>query len=174
MIKNRTIAFFLFAITIVVVASCSILPHPNEKIIVGIWRPIRVEKIVDSSALQAANIHSADTVKNDPKPGKTASAGKGGGGAAGARQGANLDRLAQSEMRATLEMFANKTAVKNYPGNPLHATWKMKGKGTRIIAKGVTNKKKFVIDILSLQQDQMIVMEHAGIGDLKVTYVREK
>ena len=122
MIKNRTIAFCLFVIALFVVASCAIAPHPNEKIIIGIWKPVKVEKIIDSSALQAKNSHPGDTIRNDQKPGKSAIAGKSTGTGTEVRKGATLDRLSQSEMRATLEIFTNKTAIKNYPGKPMHAT----------------------------------------------------
>jgi hypothetical protein len=71
-----------------------------------------------------------------------------------------------------MEIFANKTAVKNFPGKPLHATWKMKGKGTKIVAKNVENKMKFTIEILEISKVQIVVIEHAPVGDVKITYER--
>ena len=73
-----------------------------------------------------------------------------------------------------MEIFSNKTAVKNYPGKPLHATWKMKGDGTRIVAKNVETKSKVVLEILEISKVQIVVLEHAHMGDLKITYEREK
>jgi hypothetical protein len=177
MTRTKLLPLSLFAIALFILASCSITSHPNEKIIIGKWQPMRVEKIVDSSALMAAGANAGDsTVKNDANPAKSASGKKGGGSGSGnvARKGATLDRLAQSEMRATLEINADKTAVKNFPGNPLRATWKMKGKGTRIVAKNKSTKQKFVIDIVDLSADEVIILEHAPVGDLRITYTRIK
>ena len=79
--RTRTIAISLFAIVLFAVTSCAIAPHPNEKIIIGIWKPARVEKIVDSSALQAAK----STVVND-----TVRKGDRGGGGGGCRRAGTL------------------------------------------------------------------------------------
>jgi len=54
----------------------------------------------------------------------------------------------------------------------MHATWKMKGNGTRIIAKNVEDKTKFVLDILEISMDQIVVVEHAPVGDVRITYER--
>ncbi len=165
--RNRIFTFFAFTVALFILASCGITSHPNEKIIVGTWRPVKVEKVVDSSALLAAQSASGGAVKPKSKPG-----GPAGEDNAGKRE-ATLDRLVQSEMRATMEIFANKTAVKNFPGNPLQATWKMKGRGTRIVAKGVENKRKFVIDILDITKERIEVIEHTPVGDIKIIYERQ-
>ena len=166
--RNRTLAACLFAIALFILTSCAVAPHPNEKIIVGTWKPVKVEQIVDSSALKASISHSSDSTRKNPKPGRSAVAG------GGNKKEATLDRLAQNEMRATLEIFADKTAIKNYPGKPLHATWKMKGRGKRLVGKNVDNKMKFVIDILEIRNEEVTVMEHAPVGDLKIVYKRLK
>ncbi len=166
--RPKTIASALFAIAVMILTSCAIAPHPNEKTIVGIWKPVKVEKIIDSSAVQAATPHSTAV------PGKGTKPGAEGVDPDAGKIAASVDRLVQTEMRATLEIFANKTAVKNYPGKPMHATWKMKGKGTRLVAKNLANKSKFVIDILEISQDEVIIVEHARMIDLKITYERQK
>jgi hypothetical protein len=167
MTLNKYLNLVGFLIAIGILASCAIAPHPNEKIIVGTWRPVKAEKIVDSSALQAAATLAGNSGQKQSKDGRPA----GDGGAS--RKEATLDRLVQSEMRATMEIFANHTAIKNFPGKPLHATWKMKGKGTRIVAKNVENKMKFTIEILEINKEQIVVIEHAPVGDVKITYERQ-
>jgi hypothetical protein len=167
MTKNKIIVFFTIAIAAIVMTSCSLTMHPNEKMIVGTWRPVKVEKVVDSSALQA------NTAMSDNSKQKAAKQGRPTGEGGVSKKDVSLDRLVQSEMRATMEIFHNKTAIKNYPGKPMHATWKMKGKGTRIVAKNVENKMKFVIDILEISDEQIVVLEHAVIGDVKITYERQ-
>jgi hypothetical protein len=171
--KHLIITLCTLAIASFLITSCSISPHPNEKIIIGTWRPVKVEKVVDSSALQAASARQEASGQAADTTRKTSRGGGQSGDNAAARKEAALDRLIQSEMRATMEIFPNKTAVKNYPGKPLHATWKMKGKGTRIIGKGVENKVKFVIVIEEISKEQIVILEQAPLGDLRITYERQ-
>ncbi|MEI6681121.1 MAG: hypothetical protein WCO44_00760 [Bacteroidota bacterium] len=172
--RNKTLGLSLVAIALFLMTACAVVPHPNEKIIVGLWKPVKVERVIDSSALLAAHPHAGDTTAKAAVPGKPGAPGKAGEAGAAARRGANLEHLQQIEMRATLEIFANKTAIKHYPGKPLNATWKMKGKGTRIVAKNLATKSKFVIDIEDISQDRLVIMEHAQSVDVRVTYERQK
>jgi hypothetical protein len=167
MMKNSLLNITAFLLIVIFAASCAIGTHPNEKIIIGTWRPVKVEKIVDSSAIQAAATLQPNSGK---KPG-TARPGADGGAAN--RKDAELDRLVQMEQRATMEIFPDKTAVKNFPGKPLHATWKMKGKGRKIVAKNLENKTTFVIEILEIDKEHVVVLEHAPVGDIKITYERQ-
>ncbi|MCX6304492.1 MAG: hypothetical protein NT040_05955 [Bacteroidetes bacterium] len=166
--KNKHVNLIAFFIAVVIFASCAATSHPNEKLIVGTWKPVKVEKIVDSVALKAAATQAGNSAQKQSKTGKPA----GEGGAS--RKDATLDRLVQSEMRATMEIFANKTAIKNFPGKPLHATWKMKGQGTLIVAKNIENKMKFTIEILEISKVQIVVIEHAPVGDIKITYEKQQ
>lgn len=164
--KNKHINFFAALFAVAILASCAVY-HPNEKIIIGTWRPVTVEKVVDSSALQAEA-----SLKGQPSAQKPGTAGIAGEGSTG-RKEAELDRLVQSEKRATMEIFADKTAIKNFPGKPLNATWKMKGKGTRIVAKNLENNMTFTIEILEINKERIVVIEHAPVGDIKITYERQ-
>ena len=166
MTKIRMYPFIAFSSLIIVMASCAATSHPNEKIIVGTWKPVKVEKIVDSLALQSSGSGSSRPNKMKPKDGTPSEGGY------DEHSPAAFNRMVQTEMRATLQIFANKTAIKNYSGKPLHATWKMKGHGTRIVAKNVETKMKFVIEILEISKERVVVMEHVPAGDLKITYER--
>lgn len=164
----RKINFLAVIILVGMLASCGIGSHPNEKIIIGTWRPVKVEKIVDSSAIQAAgDAAQAKTVKQKPGTDRSATA-EGGAG----RKDAELNRLIQLEQRATLEIYPDKTAIKNYPGKALNAKWKMKGRGKRIVAKNLENKMTFVIEILEISKERIVVIEHVPVGDIKVEYER--
>ncbi len=165
--RNIIFTFFAIALAIIALSSCSITSHPNEKLIVGTWRPVKAEKIFDTAALIAAAGMSGDTVRQKSKQGRPGTEGAAG------RKEAKLDRLVQTEMLATMEIFANKTAVKNFPGKPLNATWKMKGRGTRIVAKNVETKMKFVIEILEINKERIVVIEHTPLGEVKIVYERQ-
>jgi hypothetical protein len=168
--KNKPISLIAFLFAVVFLASCSIVPHPNQKIIIGKWRPVTVEKMVDSSALQAGAPVQGTTEKQ--KPGAARPAGTATGEGASGRKDAELDRLVQMEKRATMEIYADKTAIKNFPGKPLNATWKMKGRGKRIVAKNLENNTTFTIDILEINKERIVVVEHAPVGDVKIVYER--
>ncbi len=168
--KNKPLSLLAFFFAIFALASCSIVSHPNQKIIIGKWRPVEVEKIVDSSAFQAGASLQGATEKQKPGAAKPAGTATGEGGAG--RKEAELDRLVQMEKRATMEIFADKTAVKNFPGKPLNATWKLKGRGKRIVAKNTENKMTFTIDILEINKERIVVVEHAPVGDVKIIYER--
>ena len=132
-----------------------------------LFRSVKVEKVVDSSALQAAASLAGNPAQKQSKTGSPS----GDGGAA--RKDAALDRMVQAQMRATMEISAKKTVVLNFPAKPVNATWKMKGNGTRIVARGVENKKKYVLEILEISKEQMVVLENTPAGDLKITFVRQ-
>jgi len=175
MTKSRTFALSIFAVAIVILASCAVKPHPNEKILVGTWKALKVEKVVDSSALQAAMGAKTDTtkIKNTQNPKKDRPVTPGATGKTN-RKEMTYDRIVQNEMRSTLEIYANKTAVKKYPKKTINATWKLKGRGTRLVAKNKENKMKFVIEILEIQPEQIVVVEHLPVGDVKVVYGRQQ
>ena len=166
--KNKHVNLVALLFAVIIFASCAATMHPNEKILIGKWNPVKVEKIVDSSALQAAASPGGNSGQKQSKEGKPA----GEGGAS--RKDAALDKLVQTEMRSTLELFPNKTAVKNFPGKPLKATWKLKGNGTRIVAKGTETGMKFVIEILEIDKEHIVIIEHAPVGDLKIVYERQQ
>ena len=163
---TKTSNFIALLFAVIFLGSCSISSHPNEKLIIGTWRPLSVEKIVDSSAIQAGAAQAGTSVKQ--KQGSARPAAEGGAG----RKDAELNRLVQLEMRATMVIYPDKTAIKNFQGKPLHAKWKMKGKGTKIVAKNLENKTTFVIEILEINKEKVVIIEHAPVGDLKITYER--
>lgn len=164
---NRTTNIITLFIVLIFLGSCAVGTHPNERIIIGTWRPVKVEKVVDSSAIEAAA--SLQT----PDQGKKQGDSRAVAGGAVSRTEAELDRLVQLEQRATLEIFPDKTAIKNFPGKPLHATWKMKGKGKKIIARNTENKMTFVIQILEIDKERIVVLEKAPVGDIRITYERQ-
>ncbi len=168
MSKHPIITLFAVTALFFTITACSVKPHPNEKTIIGLWTPVSVEKVVDSAELQAAA--QLNGGNNNKKTGKDGAAAP--EGAAG-RKDAALDKLVQAEQRATLEILDNHTAIKKFPGKPINATWKMKGNGTKIVAKNIENKMKFTIEILEINKERIVVIEHAPVGDVKIVYERK-
>lgn len=157
---------FLIAGLLFVITSCSVTSHPYETMILGKWKPLKVEKFIDSAAYKAVMASQATTGEKTEKGTQTV------GGTSPDKLAAALDRLFQAESRAEMEVFADKTVVKKYAQKEVKATWKLKGKGTRMNVKNIENKKKYTIDLLEISKEQIVLLEHAPVGDLKVTYVR--
>lgn len=167
----KQIKLTAWLVVLVIMGSCAV-SHPNEKIIVGTWRPVKVEKVVDSSALEAAAALNP-TAASRPAGAKPGEARPARGGDGGSRKEAELNRLLQLEQRSTMEIYPDKTAVKNFHHKPINATWKMKGKGKKILAKNVETKHTFVIEILEISKERMVVLQHTPAGDLKIEYERQ-
>lgn len=167
MSKHPILTLFTVTALFLFVTACSVKPHPNEKTIIGTWTPVLVEKMVDSAELQAAAQLTGGASRKTGKDGAAAPEGAAG------RKDAALDKLVQAEQRATLEILENHTAIKKFPGKPINATWKMKGNGTKIVAKNIENKMKFTIEILEINKERIVVIEHAPVGDVKIVYERK-
>jgi hypothetical protein len=190
---------FLTAVTLVVMAwalsSCALVKSPNEKLIVGTWTPVKVEKYISPEDLEkmksqpagtASGTASAASTKNPAghtaindtaSKAKMAAKGglqEGGQGTPDQRAQQRLDRLIQTEQRSPLIIAADKVAVKNYPGNPLKASWKMNAKGTKVTAKDFKTKEKYVLDIVEVTDTKLVIIETLPIGTLKISYVKEK
>lgn len=164
--RSRLIFMLLPLATLLFAASCAVT-HQNEQYIVGKWKPTNIETIIDSAALKAATANQAQPPKESKGVKKT-------GTSSGEWKGpATIDRLVQTEERASLEIFPDKTAIKHYPGKDVKVTWKMRGKGTILKVKNVENKKDYIFTLLEVNKEQIIVLQNTPLGDLKITYARQ-
>jgi hypothetical protein len=192
--KNYLTAVTLFLLACAL-TSCALVKSPNEKLIVGTWTPVKVEKYISPEDLEKMKTQASgttsgtatatgakgatgNTAKNDTAS-KAKMAAK--GGTQGTGQGTpqqraeqRLDRLIQAEQRSPLIIGADKIAVKNYPGNPVKGSWKMNAKGTKVTAKNFKTKEKYVLDIVEITDAKMVIIENLPIGALKINYVKEK
>jgi hypothetical protein len=180
--NNRLLIFCLFVLGVVFMSSC-VTTHPNAKLIVGKWKPESVEKYIDPNAVpepQTAASGQPGANAAQPVKAKAGDSSRSAGAAGGAqaespeqRMGAALDRLIRSEQRADFEVYDNGKAVKMYYPKPLKVKWKMKSKGTRVVAKELEGDRKFVIDILEITETRCVIIEHTRAGDLKIAYIKQ-
>lgn len=177
MIKHKLTGLMAIAAGIIFFASCA-TTHPNEQLIVGKWNTQKVEKYVDPTAAPAESkteVVAPKTVK--VKTDTTSKAGSKGGGnvsTVNPRAEDALQRMIRVEERSSLEVYANKMAVKNYPKKTVKATWKLKGKGTRFVAKDLATKEKHYFDLLEVSETRIVLIEHTPAGDLKITYAKQQ
>jgi len=174
----KLIIFFWPALilSIALVSSCA-TTHPNEKLIVGNWKPTKVEPYIDESALPPAARKDSTSV-SVPKTKTTDPSAKGKSPAGGdsniaAKAEDQLKHLIQTEERTTLRINADKTAMKIYPGKTVKGTWKMKSNGMVIIAKNLETKEKIRFDIEEISDNQIVIIQNLQKGTLKITYIKE-
>jgi hypothetical protein len=174
----RFFPFYVITLGVLILSSCVTI-HPNQKLLVGSWKPESVEKYVDPNAVQAAQATSATPATAQQVKAKSSdTTGKARTGATSAvppdqKMTQLLDRMILAEQRSTLEINANGTGAKVYHGKVLKAKWKLKAKGTRIVGKELEGGRKFVADILEISERRLVVIERTQIGDLKVAYIKQ-
>ncbi|MBE0647874.1 MAG: hypothetical protein IH596_08825 [Bacteroidales bacterium] len=178
----------LFVVIALFYSSCA-TTHPNEALIVGEWKPIKAEKYFtpeEEELLKKAQEQSTatrPTTEGDKPAASTGSTapstaslpsgtdpGRGGDRAGGKNPADELNRLIQAETRTNIVIYPDHTAAKFYRSRTVKATWKLKGKGTVLIAKDLEKKEKYRIDILEVDGSKMVVVENLPVGGIKITY----
>lgn len=172
--KHLFIPAGLFFILSLLLSSCA-TTHPNEKLLVGTWKTIRVEKYVDESAVQAAAPVSTATPATTQTPRRRADSASGTSGAGQVNRAQDkLDRLIRAEERAVLVIDSSHIATKQYPGVLIRGTWKMKSNGMVVIAKNMENKEKVRMEIEEISDNQVTIIQSLPVGALKITYTRQQ
>ena len=164
--KRLLTVFFALSFAFLI-TSCA-TTYPNQKLLIGAWRTVKVEK---------SNI-PATLGKTDPTPLRTTPVtAPHSDSVAPAREASKaeqqLARLIQSESRATLTINADKTAVKEYPGKTIHGTWKFKN-NTHLQVVSKETDKKMIFEIQKINDTLAIVKEPLPVGELKITYKKIK
>ncbi|MCX6244978.1 MAG: hypothetical protein NTU98_09765 [Bacteroidetes bacterium] len=143
--------------------------HPNQKKLIGTWKAVKVERYNMPSMPAQASSTASPASKAKATPGDTVSAAN-----QAKKMEEQLARIIQVEERSTLTINADKTAVKEVPGKTIHAKWKLKNKGTKLIVDLQETGKKMNIDILRINDTSIVVVTNLPVGGLKVTYKKQK
>jgi hypothetical protein len=157
-------------ISMIVLANSCFITHPNEKMIIGKWKPVKVEKfnppVTDSAAIASLSSSTPKTDSVSLKKGKNIQ-----GKLTPAQMENQLNRMAVTEERTPLQVYSEKKKfVKQYPGKTVTGTWKMKKKGTQIHAKADESGKKQTLNIEQISDTSFVVLEHFPYGDIRITY----
>jgi hypothetical protein len=213
---NKWLSGAAFVGVAFIAGSCATTTHPNEQILVGNWRPEKVERIISPEEQQKIDAQKTEQSKqqvktgtvettttqtqsgtttklspngskspvNVPKSSQQGTTTDQNGQKAGTepartdaslnvtKQEAGIEKLIRAEQRADLRITTDKYVVKNYPGNTVKATWKLKGKGTVLVAKNIKTKEKFKLDLLEVSPNRVVVQENLPNATLKITYVK--
>jgi hypothetical protein len=213
---NKWLSGAAFIGVALIAGSCATTTHPNEQILVGNWRPEKVERIISPEEQQKIDAQKTEQSKQQAKTGTTTTTTSQTQTGSTTKQSANgskspvnvprtsqpgtttdqnaqktttepartdaslnvtkqqagIDNLIRAEQRADLRITADKYVVKNYPGNTVKATWKLKGNGTILVAKNMKTKEKFKLDLLEVSPTRVVVQENLPNATLKITYVK--
>jgi hypothetical protein len=164
--KRLLTVFFIVTIAFLV-SSCAVF-YPNQKKLIGTWKAVKVEKLevnVPTAQAPAAGTEA----KTRTGEGKSSA-----GGPDSAKIEKQISRMIDNEMKSTLTINADKTAIKEYSGKTIHATWKLKKRGTRLLVNTKETGKKLTLDILHINDTSVIVKATVPYGSMKVSYRKEK
>lgn len=176
-------------LVVVLFSSCAAVIHPNEKLIIGEWKPVKVEKYFtpeEEELLKHAQVQSTGTRPVQPGEKPVSDAGgnpqaaspstppsdqsRNGDNTGGKNPEAELNNLIQAETRSNMKIFPDKTIEKSYRVKTLQGTWKMKGEGTVVVVKVPEKGEKYRIDILEIVEGRMVVVGNLPIGGIKIEY----
>lgn len=181
--------FLLAGISSAIFFSSCATTHPNEKLLYGEWKPLKAEHYLTAEDIEnARNKQNAGNPQNqpsNPKPGTSLDPKPGSSdlksGKPGMVSGTDkpidamqvLKRMIEIEGQTNLIIYPDKTAVKFYPRNTVKATWKLKQKGTLLIAKDIQTKETYPIEILEISNDKIVVVETLPVGSIKILYQKK-
>lgn len=174
--KRLLTVFFTLTLAIIF-TSCATI-YPNQKLLIGTWKTVKIEKYdIPGSAGNAGKPAAHKSAENDLKLTATATTNQPPDSSLSVKEPSKaeqqLARLIQSESRSTLTVNADKTAVKEYPGKTVHGTWKMKS-NTRLQVVSKETDKKLLMDIVKINDSIAVVKEPLPVGGIKITYRKVK
>ena len=143
--------------------------HPNAKILVGSWQPVQAEKYIPENAKKKPP-------KEKSQATDTSQSAKSGQLPLTKAQEAEKDLEAQwghmveVEKKTPLVIKENFIAEKQYKSRLVRGTWNLKKQGTKILFKEELTGETLKADILEISDSTVVMVEHAPVGDIKVTY----
>lgn len=169
---NRILTVLTIVLIASLVTSCASM-QPNQKKLIGTWKVVKIEKYnIPSVPAQTSSAASSASKasKTTAAPSDTSASAS----AQAAKFEEKLAKMIRTEEHSLLIFNADKTAVKETPGKTMHATWKLKKKGTHLVVDVKESGKKMDIDILHINDTSITAITKLPVGGLKVTYRKQK
>ncbi len=166
--KRLLTLFFVFTVALLI-SSCATI-SPNQKKLIGSWKAVKVEKYnvlnAPSQTAEAGQKNDSSTVEYTESQ-------------IAALQSSKMEEqrkriVIKSELHSILTINANKTATKELQGKIIHATWKLKNNGTRLLIDSKETDRNMILEIQHITDTSAVVVETLPVGDFKITYKKEK
>lgn len=162
--KRLLILFFTVSVAFLI-SSCA-TTSPNQRYLIGTWKPINVEKY---------------TLAAHQNPGageRSSSSGKN-------KQTYNEQKQnTREELRSTLSFYSdntssltfksNKTAIKEIGGKTVNARWKLTDHGTHLVINSKEPAEITTYDIIHINDTTAVVSESFSVLSMKITYKKVK
>jgi hypothetical protein len=136
------------------------------KKLVGTWKTVNIEKLAapgapaTTAAVPAEDKSIPDSLRYNHNPGPSKLDGM-------------INRYLATELKTTLTINADKTAVKIFPDKTVHATWKVKKQGTRLLVTTKETGKKLTLNIIRVTDSTAVVTTEVQQVAVKITYRKE-
>jgi len=172
--KRLLTLFFVFTAAFLI-SSCATF-YPNQKYLIGTWKPINIEKY---SLQEHQNpVAGTEGKTNSGEGGTTHSSGMDRQTFNEKKQNVMADLKSSmafySDKTSSLTFKTNKTAIKEYQGKTVDAKWKLTNHGTRLLINSKEPGKKTTYDILHISDTTAIMTESFSILSMKITYRKVK
>ncbi len=165
---NRLLTLFCTIIVTFLVLSCA-SNKTIEKRLIGTWKAVKIEPIVAYGQTvptieNPENMRRShfDTTANQQRPKEPSKTEQ------------QLNRMVDTELRSSMTINADKTAVKEYPGKTVHASWKLKDKGRSLFIKTKETDRELTFFIQRINDTSAVFTATTPVGKFKVTYKKEK
>jgi len=165
--KRLLTLFFVFTAAFLI-SSCATI-YLNQKYLIGTWKPEKLELVhMPNHQTPAAGSQG----KTNPGAGETKPL-------AGTAEQTTIDKKQISksklaDLRSSMTFNADKTVIKEDLGKTIHATWKLKNNGTRLLTSDKGTGEKSTFDILYINDTSAVVIESFPSFGLKITYKKVK
>jgi hypothetical protein len=164
---KRILPLFFVLVIGLLISSCAV--QPVQKRLIGTWKAVKIEPftLTGTPITISENIRNGPRDRHDstdlqPKPNNPSKVEQ------------QVERMVQSELRSTMTVNENKTAIKEYPGKTVHATWKLKNKGTTLVVKTKETDKTMTLYIQHITDTSAVFTTTSPVGKFKITYKKEK
>ncbi|MDP4281775.1 MAG: hypothetical protein Q8867_06450 [Bacteroidota bacterium] len=184
--SRRLICIIAAAFSAATIVSCS-STSPATKLIVGTWTPVDAEKYYEPGSSPESLAKTQDTTvtmttakHQNSITGKEKDKGRTTTGVTPEEQRqkmlAQWGHMVNIERRSGLVVKSDKTLQKIFKNRTVELTWKMKGRGKYLIAKEKETGQKYHVDIASITDSTLVLIEKLpqfDLGGVKVYYRRK-
>jgi len=164
---------FLAIIGISFFSSCTV-SHVNENLIIGDWKMGKIQSFIVDKKLAGDTVYTAsnklrlglDSANISVNEKASLLEFKQGFKAKGNSKPVSV----LTDMKNEMNFKPDKTVTILLKSGSLNGTWKMNGKGNKIVVKDALTKKKSTINIFDLDLSKLIICEQLPTGNLTILY----
>ena len=162
---KRLLTLFLVIIVVFLISSCTTYT-PIQKRLIGTWKVMKLKQFSTPGTMASIGekdkkSHS-DTTTNQITHRKLS------------KEEQEQIAMSLSEINYNLIFNADKTAIKEYQGKTIHATWKLKDNGRNLLIISKGTGKQALFHIQQINDTSAIFSVTSLLGTTRILYEKEK